>query len=135
MNVHKSKYQFINYLQDHALLEVGFFPETEFMEDGQYREEAEIFLAAISEHKPLQVLFDFRNLMFIVTPETQDWFTPKLGATYASLGYKIKQAMVVSQDFVSQLATEQIINDTETFQIQYFSDEQKARDWLKTSED
>ncbi|HAS41478.1 MAG TPA: hypothetical protein DCS93_13435 [Microscillaceae bacterium] len=133
MNIYKSKYQFINYLKDQALMEVGFFPETEFMLDYQYRDEAEIFLTIISEEKPHQVLFDFRNLMFIVTPETQDWFSPKLGATYANLGYKIKQAMVVSQDFVSQLATEQIINDTDTFQIQYFSDEQKARDWLKAS--
>lgn len=135
MNIYKSKYQFINYLKDQALMEVGFFLETEFMEDNQYREEAEIFLATILEHKPYQVLFDFRNLMFIVTPDTQDWFTPKLGVTYASLGHKIKQAMVVSQDFVSQVAAKQIVNDTENFQIKYFSDEQEARDWLKTFED
>lgn len=97
----------------------------------EYREEMLKVLNFCLEYKIGKLLADTRNFLFIITPQMQKWTNEHI---FAKNRYLEKLALIVSEDFISQLALEQVIDEgkSATFATQFFTDIKSAEKWLKS---
>lgn len=100
------------------------------MTEEEYKQEMLKVVELCRIYKVHNLLADTRNFLFIITPEVQEWTDKYVFATNI---YLKKFALIVSEDFISQLALEQVIEDgaSASFETRFFSDIGKAQEWIK----
>ncbi len=120
-----------------SYLYINWFPATE---DMTYQEYKNVFheIAEIVEANRVKYwlgnLVDFR---FVVLPELQTWIVERINPKFVEAGLK-KMAITVPRDFFSEIALSQSVDEinesnaeqANSFKIQYFENEEGAKNWL-----
>lgn len=86
-------------------------------------------------YAPHLFFLDNRLNFFVISPELQQWHAKNISTQIAKTlpnPELLKVAIVVSEDFISQLSIEQTLEEhATTGEIsRYFEDECEAREWL-----
>ncbi|MCS7019556.1 MAG: STAS/SEC14 domain-containing protein [Cytophagales bacterium] len=104
---------------------------TALMTEEEYKEEMQRVLHYCLEKQISNLLADTRNFLFVITPPIQEWTDANI---FAPNIYLKKLALIVSEDFVSQLALEQVIEEGSSarFVTRFFSNIESAEQWLKS---
>lgn len=104
---------------------------TNDMTEAEYKEEMRQVVHLCVSNKISKLLADTRNFFFVITPEIQEWTDTNV---FAENIYLRKFALIVSEDFIAQLALEQVIEDgaSAPFITRFFSDVAVAEEWLKS---
>ncbi|HAS39313.1 MAG TPA: hypothetical protein DCS93_02485 [Microscillaceae bacterium] len=137
----ENKYTSIFFDEDLELYEQYWYPESEDMEEEEYKETITYMLEYITEknYVLLNYLLDNRDFLFSMSPEMQEWQASNVASVLVKLLEKqgqspqdIKTAIITSEDFISQLSIEQAMEENEVSELttRYFEDEQEAREWL-----
>ncbi|MCU0443958.1 MAG: hypothetical protein MUE85_03510 [Microscillaceae bacterium] len=106
--------------------------------DEQYRQDYLALLYLAKAHLPTLFLSSSQDSDFVIVPETQVWCAQKLNEIIGSFKSVQKFAIVPSRSLISQLSTEQNVDEAlanrnimhNQINIQYFSREALALDWL-----
>ncbi len=117
---------------DNSIFIQSFSEKTEDWEDEEYKEEFKIYASLIEKYKPLYILVDTRKFLFSVIPELQEWQIKVIRPSFINVGVK-KAAMLMSEDFFSQISIEQTLEEDEenhTWQTQFFENKNDAMEWL-----
>lgn len=130
--IYKTDYQTINLLEDGSIINNVWSPSTATLDEEGFKKEIEHFEAQISQHKPKAILGDTLQLRFPISPEVQQWIGEFLFPSVARAGVK-KYAVIVSVDLITQLSVEQTVDEEKSgsFVFRYFSDSNKALEWLR----
>ncbi|OJJ21521.1 hypothetical protein BKI52_13335 [marine bacterium AO1-C] len=135
--IREGKFCSMYYDEDLDLYEQYWSTDSEDMEDEDYKEIHTYLGDYLIKHSytPHNFLLDNRENNFSMSPELQEWQAVNvLGRIAATLPHpeRLKIAVLVSEDFISQLSIEQAIEENETTDdtTKYFEEEQAAREWL-----
>ena len=132
-----SKYLSIHFDPDLNLLTQIWYPESEDMSDDDYKT---LHLAWVEKlirdkYDINYIYLDNRENLFTMSPELQEWQAEnivKKALAHVPNPDSIKQAMLMSDDFMTSLSIEQAIEESSEMDdaTKYFTDEHEARDWL-----
>ncbi len=117
--------------KSNALFEVIWFESTNRANDEDYIHwNSELVKRAI-KYRPKVLLANAKEFYFTINPQMQEWAVKNIFEPYASIGLH-KIALVISEDFISQVSIEQFIEEYEGGKItnKYFDDLEKGRAWL-----
>ncbi|EAY30553.1 hypothetical protein [Microscilla marina] len=122
---YKSEFLEVSYDSENSWVISKWTPNTRYLTIDQYKQEVLVVCQAFIDHKPVfGSLALTQDFYFILDPETQEWLTQQFEGYQPS-----KSAVVVAQEFVSQLSIEQTVQSMDII-VNYFSNEQEAREWL-----
>ncbi len=80
------------------------------------------------------VLVNLKNRLDTLPPDLQEWSTKHITPLFIAKSTELKVAIVRSQDFSTQFSIEQALEEDdlneEEVKIQYFEEEEAAREWL-----
>ena len=117
--VYESHFQRISFSEDDLIFEVKW-ANTQELEDDIYREEVESQLQTFEEHQGKDLLIDTSTFEFGIVPEIQEWAVENVFPRAQKVGIT-HTAILVSNDFISQLAVEQSMDeDVNVITIQEF---------------
>ena len=133
--VYQSEFVIISVDDSKSFTIMTWTKETYDLEDHIYRKEVLNWIEALKKHQPRYVLDDARLFSMPIAPETQEW------AAQVNNENKIetieKYAIVMPKDYISNLSTDQnieevIIHQVEktTAAIQQFDVMDTAMNWL-----
>ena len=130
MEVYKSEYVKFDYFQKTSHIETISF-ENEDMTEEEYKKDMLSYVNIVEKYKPSKVLIDSSISKFVASPDLQDWTNENIIKRTLLAGLK-KNAFVISKDFISQLSSEQTLEESEGAKknIKYFVDKDKALEWL-----
>ena len=119
------------------LFEQYWHSESLHMEEEDYKETHLTMRDHLAEnaYTPHRFFLDNRLNFFVISPELQEWhaknISTKVVESLPNPGL-LRVAIIVSEDFISQLSIEQTIEEyTSTNEFtKYFQDEVQAREWL-----
>lgn len=114
-----------------------WYPKSEDMDDDDYKRIHSTWVKKLMKHRyDIRYIFlDNRENCFTMSPELQEWQAENiLKVALANLPNpdKIRQALLMSEDFMTSLSIEQAMeeNPEANDATKYFTDEIAARDWL-----
>jgi len=134
MEIFKSKFLTVSYNPKNQILKAVWDPATQQMTDADFRENIQEGVWKNIEHyKPIGFIGDTRQFLFIIAPELQEWYGANISSVFGR--YTKKIAMIMSQDFISQLSVEQTIEEDNQsgFVTKYVSSETEALIWLRVN--
>lgn len=134
MEVFKSKFLTVSYNPKNQILKAVWDPATQQMTDTDFQENIQTGIWKNIEHyKPIGFIGDTRQFLFIIAPELQEWYGTSISSIFGK--YTKKIAMIMSQDFISQLSVEQTIEEDNQsgFVTKYVSSETEALIWLRVN--
>lgn len=133
----ENKYCSIYLDLDLNLFEQYWHSESSDMEEEDYKEPHLIMRNHLlgKAYAPHLFFLDNRLNFFVISPELQQWHAKNISTKIAETlpnPELLKVAIVVSEDFISQLSIEQTLEEhATTGEIsRYFEDEHEAREWL-----
>lgn len=90
-----------------------------------------IFVNFLDEYKPNFILADDSKRSSVYPVEVQKWVANTIakGAVRANVS---KYAIILPQDLISSLSTEQVVDEVidMPFELQYFENEENAKNWF-----
>ena len=131
MEVYKSNYQTIVYFEDKKMLRKEWTILTEDMEDDVFQSEVVKIAETAERCKPLRMCDVTTNFFYPITPELQKWVDTEIFPRFIKAGL-MRYALVISKEAIAQMSIEQTMEESQAqqFSVQYFDNEQKAKDWL-----
>ncbi len=126
--VYEDEYMTITHHEDLDLLEA-----VQRMEDeGVFKKEMFKFLEVMEECNPDKMLWDMRELKFVVYPDFERWIDENINAREVALGI-VKEAFVMSADFNIEHGVAEAMDNEYGSQLNtaYFLIREGAMDWLK----
>ncbi len=128
MQVFKNEKLEIDFDLDTQLMEITRFQEKN---NEEYKETVRLMAAKIEKHRPKKILVNTLNFDFPIPPELQDWAVKLLAEQVIKINVE-KVAYVMPQDFIANLAMEDIMHKAKQFNlnIRYFSNYDEAKKWL-----
>ena len=137
----ENKYTSVHFDEDLNLYEQVWNTETEDMEEEEYKDIITQLIATLEDKVDSYIihnyLLDNRNFLFSMSPEMQEWNAKNSTQFFVDLMEKqgldsVKNAIIVSADFISQLSIEQAFEENQEGEqyTKYFEEEQEAREWL-----
>ncbi len=129
------KNQFVTYLLDTEkhIFEEFFHVATETMNEAEYRALTIKMVELLAEHEPKYIFADFTDMRYTISVELQAWADKLIGKAVKVHNVK-KSALLVSQDFIAQVALELLAeeqNIKSNIILQFFAEENEARRWLE----
>jgi len=130
------------YEKEFELIAAQWLPETEDMEEEEFKEQNLILIEITKQYLPKKWLADLREFFYTIEPKLQAWAAETAGATYTVTGLK-KMAYLMKEmpeqaeeeldiDF-ERLAVEQLAEEVKQgFEGQFFTSEEESREWLLT---
>lgn len=100
----------------------------QWTEDDFIRENQNI-VKVVAEHKPTYLLSLSQDFMYPITPNEQVWLVDNVFVPHHQNGVR-KMALIMSQDFISQLSIEQLVDETSIVPTGMFATEAEAERWL-----
>ncbi|HAI76010.1 MAG TPA: hypothetical protein DCM08_07140 [Microscillaceae bacterium] len=100
----------------------------QWTEDDFIRENQNI-VKVVAEHKPTYLLSLSQDFMYPITPNEQVWLVDNVFVPHHQNGVR-KMALIMSQDFISQLSIEQLVDETSVVPTGMFATEEEAERWL-----
>lgn len=125
--IYKNQFLEVDYEEENNLVVSYWAPTTGQMTLSQYKDcmkdLADLYQKNADYTKSLVIMKDFN---FPVEPELQAWGNSLFDGVEIE-----KTALIVPSDFIAGLSVKQSIEDLDKgAKIQYFDDEEKAREWL-----
>lgn len=116
---------------DHKIIESSWHGENEDLNTEEVKQFVVQLANIIKAYSPIFILANDYNRAFPFKVEIQNWIASTLASSAIEVGVK-KYAIVMPQDFISQLSTEQTGDEAGQipFELQYFNDRETALTWL-----
>lgn len=76
-----------------------------------------------------KAVIDFTKFHYEIDAATQKWLEREIFSTLLNLGFK-QMALLGSKHSPTQNTLQHVFNDQNFFRVSFFSDEQKAKQWL-----
>lgn len=131
--IDENKYRRLLYHEDTAILEDVWLPDSEQMDEAIFKEQAYINLDARLKYQPKYFLSDLRDYHFAISPDLQVWLAKEAIKLNESAPLQ-KTALIVTQDFITQLSIEQAIDEIQENRKKstptYFVEREEAIKWL-----
>lgn len=129
--IHESKFQQIMYDAETGILTEVWLPETAEMEDEDFQTEMKQQVFAVRSKQPKGVLTESLQMRYAISIDMQEWLNSEIFPQFIAIGV-IKIAMLLPEEIIAQLSIEQSMDESEgsKFQVQYFSEKDKAMEWL-----
>ena len=126
--VYEDEYMTITYHEDLDLIETA----------ARVKDEAELeryllkVLEVMEQCNPDKMLWDTRELKFVIYPDFERWIDENIHARQVELGI-VKKAFVMSTTANAQIGLEEVLDNEYGRQIEtaYFRTRQQATNWLK----
>lgn len=117
-----------------ALLKSIWKDNTINMEAEQFTEECKEQINIFKTYNAKKLYSDSRKFMFSISPEQQEWLDNNLLPQLIEAGID-KWALIYPEEFITQLSVDQLFDEenSQTVNINFFSDETKALTWLNES--
>jgi len=121
--------------KEHKLITVKWLPSTEDLDEEEGREQATLTAELSKEYQPRFWISDNRDFLLVIDPDTQKWADQELTPVYQANGLE-KMVIIVKEvpkeEFsLENLSLEQLAEEnTQPWEIQFFTDEPEAREWL-----
>ncbi|WP_157558282.1 hypothetical protein [Microscilla marina] len=131
MELYQNKFVKITYDQEARICIGNWTEETSTATADDFKEWNQRLVEKIEQYKPMGFLANTLNYKFIITPDLQEWSATNVFGRFAKAGV-IRIALTVPEDFYSQVALEQFVDEYEGRRIKnrYFSDLGEAKTWL-----
>lgn len=131
MNVFENQFARFDVYTEHNLLVLTWSAETQDMSANEWKAINITLVEYFESFHISRLLANTEKLDFIVTPDLQTWAAQEVFPKSLENGLKAV-AFVVSKDLFAAVSLEQTMNEGQgqDFFTQYFSDEQKAKEWL-----
>jgi len=132
MELYKSKYNKLSYIEQEALLTLVWTADSGIMKDEDFKNEMRVYASAIKRYKPMRIIFDSRFFEFIIRPEMQEWLAFNVFPEYKIAGVR-KKAYIVSEDVFPTVTLENYMNKStpEKVETRFFDGSNSAQEWLK----
>jgi len=126
---------------EHSSLCIDYFKEDDFLlvkrfvsdssDQDEFKKIINEWRITIEKYKPQKQLIDYSNYIFSITPELQQYINNQLMKPAYEAGIR-KVAFLISHDLFAQVTIEKTMqkNSEEMFEIKYFDNFKKAKDWL-----
>ncbi len=130
--VYDSLFQSIVHHEESALLVVTRKPETDQMQDEDYKSELRVISEKVLTLQIKNVLMDERDFNFPIIPELQTWIATEIFPPIVQSGLA-KLAFIKSPDLFVHVSIGQTMEEVRlgTLWVRYFDDEQEAFAWLE----
>lgn len=130
--LHQSRFLSISNLPEASAVAIEWLPDSSKMTDDEFKSEVYAEREALEKVHPTAILANTLKMGYTIPPELQEWHNGVMDPVFAKIGLK-KLAILVSQDFFSQIAVEQLIDDSSQASLltKYFENEQAAINWIK----
>lgn len=131
MEIYDSKYLKLKIDNENSILETHWKKPTSNMDEEDYKNEVEQIIKSCEKYNSKYILSDSSNFLFAIAPEVQDWIELNVTPKVIKFGLK-KMAFAVSQELISQISIEQMMEEGDTQQIKsaYFKNMEVAKNWL-----
>lgn len=131
MEAYKSKYLHLVFWADEELIEWIWLPETSNMLEREYKQEVLNALDVCLKVFPKKLIGDTRDMFFPIMPALQEWTNQIFFVPVLEIGLN-RSAIILSEDLITQLSTEQIMEESEAskFQTRYFDSKEAAKAWI-----
>lgn len=129
--LYETKYKKISLIASDSLLITQWKTASLQLTEDIFKTEIINWLDQVKKYSPQRLLIDTRNFKFILIPEIQEWFAQEVFTVYPATGVQ-KKAFLVADDFISQVALEQHIENVtnQTFKVAFYESEEDALAWL-----
>ncbi|NJK83413.1 MAG: hypothetical protein HC912_05930 [Saprospiraceae bacterium] len=129
--LHQTDYIKVMHDKSTGIFEYHWTARNKELDETGYQRELLNTMIFVHQIKPELVIANTQQSTFVVHLEMQKWLIEHVIAAAAQAGMK-KLALIVSQDFITQISIEQSIEDTaeKPFTTQYFGSVEKGRNWL-----
>ncbi len=126
---------------EHSTLCIDYFKEDDFLlvkryvsdstDQDEFKKIINKWQITIEKYKPQKQLIDYSDYSFSITPELQQYINDQLMKPAYEAGVR-KVAFLISHDLFAQMTIEKTVqkNTEEMFEIKYFDNFKKAKDWL-----
>ncbi len=133
MTVYKDKYREVKFDTISKTLYQTWYKETEYMTDAEYKETSTSLFELLKTHGAEKILIDAKDLLYMVSVETQDWLNKNILPKYLQAGIQ-KIAIILPKAMFQQVSVQQTVKDnTGTVaeqKIRMFGDKINAEDWI-----
>lgn len=121
----------LNFYDKLSVLEQEFLPESQELFDKFYIEQMLNFLEAIKYYTPAQLMINILQGGPTMNPEAQLWMQENFYVEISKYGVK-RKAYLLGEELIARLSIKQTAEEDPNprFVYQYFSDKDKAIDWL-----
>ncbi|WP_299466085.1 hypothetical protein [uncultured Microscilla sp.] len=123
------------YKQSPAVLAIDWLEGSKWLNNQGFRESIERIAAFVEQHQPRYLLINARKLNFIIVPDLQEWYQKNIISKYVEVGLE-KIGVVMTGEFVADLAIKQVFNDKtslQNMQVKYFTSSDEVLEWLDVS--
>ena len=128
--VYEDEYMTITHHEDLDLIEIA----ARMKDEADLKRSLLKVLEVIEQCNPDKMLWDERELKFVIDPDFERWIDENIHAKQVELGI-VKKAFVMAGDFNVQIGIEEVMDNEYARQIEaaYFLTREQAMDWLKES--
>ncbi|HYE55096.1 MAG TPA: hypothetical protein VD996_09645 [Chitinophagaceae bacterium] len=129
--LHRSAYEFIEFYPEQSLVKYVVTRESRDMVWPDMQHALLQFARILRQTKPENVLVDAVHFEHLLFKDMQKWINDNLIIAMNEVKLK-KWAIIVPHQFLTQVSIEQTMaaNPSNTFEAQYFEEEEEARLWL-----
>ena len=129
--VYVNEYMTITHHEGLDFLEIVIRMEDE----GVFKREMFKFLEVMEECNPDKMLWDMRELKFVVYPDFERWIDENINAKEVAFGI-VKEAFIMSADFNIEHGVAEAMDNEYGSQLNtaYFLTREGAMDWLKETD-
>ena len=131
MEVYQDKFLQVIYDQEANIFIGNWTIQTQRATADDFKEWNRKLVEQVEKHKPVGFLANTLNYEFIITPDLQEWSATNIFRRFAEAGIT-HVALTVPEDFYSQVALEQFVDEYEEGNIKnkYFKNIEEAKAWL-----
>ncbi|NLR92442.1 hypothetical protein [Flammeovirga agarivorans] len=118
--------------ENQIIINSWFDIDTSMLTDEEYKNEVMIWIDLFKKYKPTYCITDLQNFNFQISVATQEW-SSNFARKELVKSNITKYALIVSQDFLSQVSVENIIENSGDYlgyDYQYFISIEEAKMWL-----
>lgn len=108
---------------------IAWNEQTLYWTGEDYKKENLHIVQAVAQCKSKYLLSLSRNFLYTINPEEQLWLVDNVFTSHYQNGVR-KMALVMSEDIISQLSIEQLIDETNIIASGMFAEEEEAEAWL-----
>jgi 2-oxoglutarate dehydrogenase complex dehydrogenase (E1) component-like enzyme len=127
--IFKNQYIVIEADRNKSFLKMTWQASSELIADQEFQECMLMYAQKIEELACRSVMSDARKFLYLMSPEIQEWVNVHIRPYQLRAGTQ-KIAFLHSEDFVTQVAIEQMTEEVELIAVQHFNNEREALEWL-----
>ena len=130
---HKDDFLQINEMPEINGIKIKWLQASGRMQDEDFKAAILAEKIVIETAKPKYIFADTLDMKFSIYPDLQEWHNKEIFPVFVKVNLR-KLAVLVSSDLFTQVSIDQLIGEGKGGEMvtQYFEDEKKAIEWLKS---